>query len=143
MFSTSRIVFEVMSLVAIAIMSGCKPSLDDLTVWKEVFPSPDGSIVAVAYTIQNGGFGSANIETIVDLKQLGSGSGTTVLGLDCDGPMPRPYTLDNIANRGGSVDLTVHWIDATHLQLNYSNHPRVESISKDAYGVSISSVEEK
>src|SRR5580692_2846782 len=83
--------------------SGCRrPSLDDLTVWKTQVRSPDGLWVASASTIQNGGFGSANIETVVSLQQANvSGPPVDVLEFNCEGPVPHPYALDNVANAGG------------------------------------------
>lgn len=143
MILSSRKAFASTALVVVAMTSCSKPSLDDLTVWKESFPSPGGAVTAIAYTLQNGGFGSAHIDTMVDLKQRGSGPSITVLALEFNGPMPKPYTLDNIANRGGGVDLSIHWIDASHLKLSYRDHPRVEAVSHNAYGVSITTEEQK
>lgn len=45
---------------------GCK--VDDPTVWREEFRSPDGAWVAIAHTEQYGGFGSAWVGTGVDLQ---------------------------------------------------------------------------
>ena len=143
MILSSRTAFASMALVLVGMSSCSKPSLDELTVWKETVPSPDRAVTAIAYTIQNGGFGSAHVDTIVDLKQRGSGPSITVLALDCNGPMPKPYTLDNIANRGGSVDLGIHWVDASHLKLSYRKHPRVEAVGHNAYGVSITIEEQQ
>jgi hypothetical protein len=95
----------------------------------------------VAETIQNGGFGSAAIDTLVNLRSAGGGSSVTIIVLDCDGPVPRPYTLDDVANRGGTVDLGVEWVNSTHLRLTYRGHPRVLRLLQQAYGVSISAAE--
>jgi hypothetical protein len=103
--------------------SGCT-SKEDLTVWKATFPSPDGAWLASVSTVQNGGFGSAAINTSVYLARAGnSGSPTEVLGFSCNGPMARPYVLDNVANKGGSINLTMKWITPSHLEVTFSGHP--------------------
>ena len=39
--------------------------------------------------------------------------------------MPRPYTLDNVANAGGSIDLHIEWTTSNHLHVTYRNHPKI------------------
>jgi hypothetical protein len=105
--------------------SGCA-SKENMTVWKAAFPSPDGSYIATADTVQNGGFGSASIETNVYLEQAGhSDQPTEVLGFSCDGPMSRPYVLDNVANAGGGINLSVKWITPSHLHVTYQGRADV------------------
>jgi hypothetical protein len=43
----------------------------------------------------------------------------------CDGPVPHPYTLDNIANAGGSINLKLQWTDPTHLHVTYQGNATV------------------
>jgi hypothetical protein len=107
-----------------ALGSSCvRPSLDDLTVWKAEVQSPDGRWVARARTIQNGGFGSASIDTLVDLRQSNASKPPTdVLAFNCEGPVPRPYVLDNLANVGGTINLTMKWVAPTHLDATYNGH---------------------
>jgi hypothetical protein len=101
--------------------SGCRPSLDDLTVWKTEVRSPDGCWIASAVTIQNGGFGSAHIDTVVYLQQPdASQPPAEVLGFDCEGPVPHPYTLDNAANAGGTINLTLKWLTPSRLDVTYN-----------------------
>ncbi len=89
--------------------------------------SPDGQWIASARTIQNGGFGSADIYTEVDLNTAeSSGSPIEVLGFDCQGPVPHPYVLDNAANRGGTIDLAMKWITPSHLLVTYRGHPDIQ-----------------
>ena len=98
----------------------------DLTVWAAQVPSPDLQWVASADTVQNGGFGSGVISTSVYLARAGSrGSPTEVLTFSCDGPIPRPYVLDNVANKGGSIGLTMKWITPSHLLVVYEDHPQL------------------
>ena len=104
---------------------GCV-SKENLTVWDAQVPSPDGRWVASADTVQNGGFGSAYIATSVYLQRAGeSRPRVAVLEFSCRGPMPRPYALDNVANAGGSIHLTLKWIDPSHLHVTYDAHPTI------------------
>jgi hypothetical protein len=99
---------------------GCgRPSIDDLTVWKAEVPSPDGAWIASARTIQNGGFGSASVDTGVELRRTGeaSQSPVAVLHFDGGGPINRPYVLDDVAN-GGSI--TMKWLTPSHLEVGYN-----------------------
>jgi hypothetical protein len=103
------------------IVSGCRPSLDDLTVWRAEVRSPDGLWIASARTIQNGGFGSAHIDSVVYLKQNNASQPPTeVLAFDCNGPVPRPYVLDNVANAGGTINLTMKWVTPSHMDVSYN-----------------------
>ncbi len=89
-------------------------------VWKAQSPSPDGLWIASADTVQNGGFGSADIYTTVHLKRVGDTSAPVdILGIDSQGPIPHPYVLDNVANKGGSIGLTMEWETPTHLRVTY------------------------
>jgi len=98
------------------LLAGCSRP----TVWKAEARSPDGHYIAIAQTIQTGGFGTDSIETGVLLKPtIDSYPPTDVLDFDCQGPVPRPYTLDNKANVGGTIDLTMKWLTPTHLEVTY------------------------
>ncbi len=92
-------------------------------VWKATAPSPNGRWVATADTVQNGGFGSADIYTTVNLKRLGDDSGPVdIIGIDSRArPIPHPYVLDNVANKGGSIDLTMTWETPSHLRVTYTD----------------------
>jgi hypothetical protein len=110
-----------MILGVCVLWSGCRPSLDDLTVWKTEVRSQDGLWIASARTIQNGGFGSAHIDTLVYLQQANASQPPTeVLGFDCEGPVPHPYALDNVANAGGTINLTMQWLTPSHLDVMYN-----------------------
>jgi len=110
----------------------------DLTVWEEQVPSPDLRWTASADTVQNGGFGSGGISTSVYLARAGSrGSPIEVLTFSCDGPMPRPYVLDNVANKGGSIGLTMKWITPSHLHVVYEDHPQLAFQAVKLAGIDI------
>src|SRR5882757_4968540 len=88
-------------VVLCALVFGCG-TRDDRVVWKSQTQSPDGLWLAQADTVQNGGFGSAEIHTTVFLVHGSTKAELReVLVVECDGPMPHPYALDNDANKGG------------------------------------------
>jgi len=112
-----------LTIIGVCVLaSGCR---DAPTIWMAEVRSPDGLWIASARTIQNGGFGSAHIDTIVYLKHSNvSQPPTEVLGFSCLGPAPRPYVLDN-ANAGGTIDLTMKWVTPSHLDVTYERHPNL------------------
>lgn len=96
------------------------------TIWKEQLSSPDGLWVASADSVQTGGFGSASIQTQVYLKSTdGSKPRKEVLGFSCEGPAGRPYVLDNVANKGGTIDLEMKWVSPSHLEVTYNGRASV------------------
>jgi hypothetical protein len=100
---------------------GCT-SRDDLIVWKADSPSPDGRWLATADTVQNGGFGSGDIFTTVHLRNTqGKPLSVDILGIDSQGPIPHPYVLDNVANQGGSINLTMTWAGPSRLNIGYTS----------------------
>jgi hypothetical protein len=111
---------------------------EDLIIWKSELKSPDGTWVASADTVQNGGFGSAHIDTSVYLKQaVSKQSPIEVLGFGCDGPVPHPYVLDNVANRGGTINLTMKWMTPSHLHVTYEGHPDIKFQAVRVAGIEI------
>ena len=134
--------FKPISLVVIGICVstfGCRrPTIDDLTIWKAEVRSPDGLLIASVRTIQNGGFGSAKIDTVVSLKQsFSSQPPVDVLAFDCHDPAPRPYVLDD-ANAGGTIGLTMKWLTPLHLQVTYNGHADLYFQAVRALGINIS-----
>ena len=118
--------------------AGCT-SKDERAVWKEALLSPDAAWVASATTLQNGGFGAGGISTTVYLSRPGNANvPTEVLGFSCDGPIPRPYVLDNVANKGGSINLAMKWITPTHLEVTFSGHPDLYFQAVKFAGIDIS-----
>jgi hypothetical protein len=93
------------------------------TIWKAEVRSPDGLWVASADTVQNGGFGSAAIQTMVYLNRTNASKPPTqVLAFWCEGPAGRPYTRDDVANNGGTINLAMKWITPSHLEVTYQGH---------------------
>jgi hypothetical protein len=125
-----------LSIVLISAMS-CS-NKRNLTVWVAQVPSPDLQWIASADTVQNGGFGSGGISTSVYLARAGSrGSPIEVLTFSCDGPIPRPYVLDNVANKGGSIGLTMKWLTRSHLHVVYEDHPQLAFQAVKLAGIAI------
>jgi hypothetical protein len=109
-----------------SVAAGCV-NKEQLVVWRAAVTSPDGRWTSIAETVQNGGFGSADVETTVYLDAAGSrGNPYPVLGLNSNSPVPHPYVLDNVANRGGTVGLNMNWINPSHLVVTYSGTPTID-----------------
>jgi hypothetical protein len=128
-------VISLIALGACLLEIGCAAP----TVWHAEFPSPDGHWIAIAETVQNGGFGTASIDTTVSLKLTHSSNASMmVLAFACMGPVPRPYTLDNVANAGGTINLQINWLTQSHLDVTYSGHPDVYLQTVKLWGAHIS-----
>jgi hypothetical protein len=130
--------FKAISLAIFAatiLACGCT---DAPTIWKAEVRSPDGLWIASVRTVQNGGFGSAAIDTVVYLRQSnGSQPPVEVLALGCLGLAPRPYVLSD-ANAGGTIDLKMKWMSPSHLLITYDKHPDLHFQAVKLDGVSIS-----
>jgi len=115
------------TLMGPLLFSGCREHYDP-TVWREEFRSPDGAWVAIAHAEQYGGFGTAEVDTSVDLqrsdKTYNRGKPFNVLGLDPAGIIPATYQLSP-ANRGGGADLHVRWTGPRNLELSYDGKSNV------------------
>lgn len=124
-------------LVGVCILAvGCQ---DVATVWEAEVRSPDGRWIASASTQQHGGPGTAGIVTSVYLKQANKGnSAVEVLAFFCDGPIPRPFRLDNIANAGGAIDLKMKWADSSHLDVTYNGRATLDFQVARVDGIEIS-----
>jgi hypothetical protein len=111
------------------------------TIWKAELKSPDSSWLAIAHTEQDGGFGSAYIDTSVDLEStngtVNKGKPFRVLDFECQGPAARPYVLDS-ANAGGTIGLRMKWLDSSHLDVSYEGNANVNLQVVKYAGISIS-----
>jgi len=113
----------LMLLVTWIFGAGCGSSN---TIWREDLRSPDGLWLASADSVQNGGFGSASIQTQVYLETSnGSKPRKEVLGFSCEGPAARPYVLDNVANKGGTIDLEMKWVSPSRLEVTYNGRASI------------------
>jgi hypothetical protein len=109
-------------LMVYALVIGCR---HDPTVWRTSLRSPDGAWLATARTDQNGGFGSAWIETVVTLQKLDNtvnrGKPFDVLSYPEGGPIRKPYVLSD-ENAGGGVNLQMKWLTPEHLEIDYTGN---------------------
>jgi hypothetical protein len=112
--------------VVLILLTACKPTLDDLTVWKTQLASPDGQWIASARTIQNGGFGSGDISTVVYLHRNGDTRPPQEIVEFDGGAVAHSYVLDNVANRGGGISLALQWVTPTKLVVTYKSNPRID-----------------
>lgn len=135
-FFTARDALLAAIAVGALLVAGCSVP----TVWKLEARSPGGQYVAVARTVQNGGFGNAWIVTSVSLEQVNMPqTRMTVLSFFCKGPVPHPYTLDNKVNAGGTIDLRMHWMTPTHLEATYDGRlATLEFEAVNYHGIEIS-----
>jgi hypothetical protein len=109
------------------------------TIWREELRSPDGLWLASADAVQNGGFGSASIQTQVYVEGAnGSKPRKEVLGFSCEGPAARPYVLDNVANKGGTIDLEMQWVSPSHLEVKYNGRASINLQIPNYDGVEVS-----
>jgi hypothetical protein len=135
--TTAAVFFSIVT----SVVGGCTAE-HDLTVWAAETPSPTGDWLAQAHTVQNGGFGSAAIDTIVQIRRVGNAQpATVVLAFSCQGPVPHPYVLDNVANRGGTIALEMKWLSPTHLHVTYSGHPALNVQMTNYAGITITAEE--
>jgi len=125
-------------VIGVCILSvGCQKAHE--TIWKAEVRSPNALWLASADAVQNGGFGSAAIQTSVYLKRIAvSGPPVQVLLFSCPGPAPRPYVLDNKANAGGTIDLVMKWLTPSHLEVTYDGHADLDFQVVKYGGVAIS-----
>lgn len=120
-----RILTCLLVVIAGISSAGCAKKAD-LVVWREKVASPNGSWIASAETIQNGGFGSGYVETSVYLKRKNDRQSLySILGFSTNGPVPHPYVLDNTVNAGGTIDLEMRWVGPLHLLVTYSGNPHI------------------
>jgi hypothetical protein len=138
----TNLLISALAFAGVCVSCGSSTRQPPPTIWEASLPSPDGLWIAAANTIQNGGFGSASIDTTVSLrKKDASGSGALVLAFSCNGPAARPYVLDNKANAGGTIDLQMKWLSPSHLDVTYDNDPSLEFQVTKHDGIDISARE--
>ena len=138
LFKHRRIWACLLVVMAGVSAAGCVKKAD-LVVWREKVVSPNGSWIASAETVQNGGFGSGYIETSVYLKRKNDRqSPYFILGFSSVGPVPHPYVLDNAANAGGTINLKMSWLGPLHLLVTYSGNPHINLETVKLQDVTIS-----
>jgi hypothetical protein len=109
----ARITSAITSVTALATLLGSHGD----TVRKKDVIAPGGAWVATAQTRQQGGFGSAWVETTVSVKKLDGtvnrGEPFDVLSYQGD-IVSKAYVL---SNENADTDLQLNWSTPTHLQI--------------------------
>jgi putative transposase len=81
---------------------------------------------------------TGSVDTSIYLKRISDQkSPHEVLIFHCRGPVPHPYVLDSVANRGGTIDLHMTWVSPAHLHVTHSGHPDLEFQVVRYWGVEI------
>jgi hypothetical protein len=89
-------------------------------VWKKEFRSPDGAWIATARTEQQGGFGSAWVETMVSIRKadgtVNRGKPFDIFSFPGGGRIPKTYVL---SDENLDPDLQVRWVSPTLLHISH------------------------
>jgi hypothetical protein len=103
------------------------------TVWSAESRSPDGKMIAHAWTVQPSGIGTGNPGTFVDLNwRSGSQSPTLVLAFD-----------DGSDSAEGDKKVGMNWLSSTHLNLTYTGPRTIDFQAIKCHGIDISVQDEK
>lgn len=107
----------IAGVATLALLVGCYYSP---TVWKQDVRSPDGVWIATARTDQEGGFGSAWVETTVSIRKVNRtvnrGKPFDVFSYPGGGSIPKSYVL---SNQNADPDLQITWLTPRHLQITH------------------------
>lgn len=87
---------------------------DSKTVWSAESRSPDGYWQASAQTKQYGGPGTAGVITSVYLARTNSSDD------------PIKVLEFSQETQLGTIDLQMHWLTKTHLEVTYKGHPTTD-----------------
>ena len=126
-FNEFSIKVRGMSLLLAAfcvLMSGCDNSR---VIWHGASRAPSGAWVAEAEMRQWSGPGNNLVETIVFLRQSSSRDRTEVLALANESAYP-----------DGIAAIAMNWVDASHLELVYKDHARIDFQAVKCSGIDIS-----
>jgi hypothetical protein len=100
---------------------------DYATIWSTQLKSPAGRLVASAETIQNGGPGTAYVDTEVYLKQPGSSQQPVlVLGFSNDSAYPSGHTA-----------VQLRWLSESQLDVKYKSGATLDFQAVKALGATI------
>jgi hypothetical protein len=106
--------------------SGCRKGTE--TIWSAEAKSPDGQWLAKAQTDQRSGFGTDGAVTAVYLQPSnGARSPVQVLSFS-----------QNQNAQTSLIDLKMNWIDETHLEVSYKEHPNLDFQAVKYAGIDIS-----
>lgn len=113
------------SLLACVALASCSSDIAD--IWSAKVPSPDGSRVAHAYTLQSSGMGTASVGTGVYIERPGSSTPSTqVAGFSNESAYPAGVT---------AVKMT--WVGNSQLEVTYARGAELNFKATQAEGVEI------
>jgi hypothetical protein len=111
--------------LALCFTIGCKNSE---RTWSAQAKSPDGKLIALAETLEPGGWGTgAPAETYVNLNWTSGSQKSTVVFSFNDGP-----------NEPGGMNVGMHWLTPRHLELTYKGNPTIDFQAVKWAGVEVS-----
>jgi hypothetical protein len=118
---------QAMVLVTIcscALLSACG---DSATIWSAQAESPNGHLIATAQTIQNGGPGTASVDTAVYLKQPKSSQPPLlIVGFTNESAYP-----------SGITAVQLHWQSNSQLDITYKSGATIDFQAIKALGADI------
>src|SRR5690348_10807868 len=106
------------------LLAGC--GSDQATIWSAKASSPNGQLVASAYTTQISGPGTAYVGTVVHLAQVKAHNNLLVLGFTNASAYP-----------SGATAVGLHWLSNSQLDVTYKSGATINFQAIKALGVSI------
>jgi hypothetical protein len=102
-------------LPCISVGFGCRKSVE--TIWAAAeAKSPDGQWLAKAQTVQRSGFGTDGAVTAVYLQHFS----------DARSPVQVLSFPQNQNAQTSVIDFKRKWVDGTHLEVSYKEHPNLD-----------------
>jgi hypothetical protein len=99
-----------LTLVASVLMFGCNGSE---TLWSAEYRSPDGSIIAIARSVENSGFGTGGGSTTVSLNwTTGSQQPTEI------------FEIGDVPTKPHDTLVEIKWLTSRRLELTYKGSPQ-------------------
>lgn len=130
--TTNRILYAlpICEFILLIVGSGALVCCDGpRTVWSTESRSPDGKMIAHAWTVETSGIGTGNPGTFVDLNWTnGSQSPTLILAFAYGADQP---------GHPGDKNVELNWLAPTHLELAYSGGRTVDFQAVKCHGVAI------
>jgi hypothetical protein len=115
-------------LAGVVLLAGCGQHSDP-PIWSAQAASPDGKLIALAQTMQTGGFGTADAWTTVTLRQPWEKHSIVILSFDDNSIPSLPV---------GDTAVGLHWLSNSHLCVTYGKNVGVLFQAIKALGISIS-----
>src|ERR1700733_12091527 len=101
-------------LVCIGVGFGCRKGVE--TIWAAETKSPGGQWLSKAQTVERSGFGTDGAVTAVFLQPFS----------DARSPVQVLSFSQNQNAQTSVIDLKMKWVDGTHLEVSYKEHPNLD-----------------